>query len=63
MNVLGGAMTEGNEMRVAMIFVNSPKKTTRYVSQELLLLTTSLPRLLHKLNLNPPKIVTWSSGG
>ena len=33
------SMTEENEMRVAMTFVNSPKKSTRRAAQEL-----SLPR-------------------
>jgi hypothetical protein len=36
------SMTEENEMRVAMIFVNSPKKSTRHAAQELSLPRTSL---------------------
>ena len=38
-------MTEENEMRVAMTFVNSPKKSTRRAAQELSFPRTSLRRL------------------
>jgi hypothetical protein len=47
------SMTEENEMRVAMTFVNSPKKSTRRAAQELSLPRTSLRRLMRKLNLKP----------
>ena len=46
-------MTEENEMRVAMTFVNSPKKSTRRAAQELSLPGTSLRRLMRNLNLKP----------
>jgi len=46
-------MTEKYEMRVAMTFVNSPKKSTRRAGQELSLPRTSLRRLMRKLNLKP----------
>ena len=44
------SMTEENEMRVAMTFVNDPKNST---AQELSLPRTSLRRLMRKLNLKP----------
>jgi hypothetical protein len=47
------SMTEENEMRVPIIFVNCPKKSTRRAAQELSLPRTSLPRLMRKLNLKP----------
>ena len=43
--------TEENEMRVAMIFVNSQKRSTRRAAQELSLPRTSLRRLMRELNL------------
>ena len=46
-------MTEENEVRVAMTFVNSPKKSTRRAAQELSLPRTSLLCLMRKLNLKP----------
>ena len=45
------SMTEENETRVAMTFVNSPKKSTRRAAQELSLLRMSLRRLMRELNL------------
>ena len=52
--------TEENEMRVAMTFVNSPKKSTRRAALELSLPRTSLRRLMRKLNLKPyrPRLLT-----
>jgi len=47
------SMSEENEMRVVMTFVNSPKKSTRRAAQELSLTRTSLRRLMSKLNLKP----------
>ena len=43
------SMTEKNEMRVAMTFVNSPKEVTRRAAQELSLPRTSLRRLTLRL--------------
>jgi len=40
-------------MRVAMTFVNGPKKSTRRAAQELSLTRTSLRRLVRKLILKP----------
>ena len=46
-------MTEENEIRVSMTFVNSPKKSTRRAAQELCLPRTTLRRSMRKLNLKP----------
>ena len=46
-------MTEENDMRVAMTFVNSPKKSTQRAAQEISLPRTQLQRLMRKLNLKP----------
>jgi len=47
------SVIEENEMKVAMTFVNSPKKSTRRAAQELSLPRTSLRRLMRKINLKP----------
>jgi hypothetical protein len=47
------SMTEENEMRVSMTFVNNPKKSKRRAAQELSLPRTSLRCLMRKLNLKP----------
>ncbi|KAJ4449461.1 hypothetical protein ANN_00860 [Periplaneta americana] len=46
-------MTERNEMKVVLTFVNSPKKSTRHVSVELSIPRTHFWRLMHKLKLKP----------
>ena len=43
------SVTEENEMRVAMTFVNSPKKSTRRAAQELSSPRTPLRRLMLNL--------------
>ncbi|CAI9718302.1 Hypothetical predicted protein [Octopus vulgaris] len=52
-------VTEKNEMLLAMLFMNSPKKSTRRASHELSIPRTSLQRLMPKLKLKPfrPRLV------
>ena len=53
------SMTEENEIRVALTFVNSPRKSTRRASMELSIPRTSLRRLMGKLRLKPyrPRLI------
>ena len=46
-------LTQENEMKVALTFINSPKKSTRWASRELGIPRTSLQHLMHRLHLKP----------
>lgn len=51
------SMTEENEIRVALTFVNSPRKSTRCASMELSIPRTSLRRLMLKLKPYHPHLI------
>ena len=46
-------LTQENEMKVVLTFIDSPKKSTWWLSRELGIPRTSLQRLMHRLHLKP----------